>query len=201
VGKPDTVRFLEKTPKNALRIPFFKQMFPDAKFIFLHRDARENISAIIEAWRSGGFVTYPALPDWKGMPWSLLLIPGWQELNGADLGEIAMRQWRDTNNTILNDLESLPCEDWCAVNYADLVADPAGVVQKICAFAGIGYGERLRNTVSRPLKPSRYTISAPDKEKWKRNEAVIAPYLSQVRTVAGRLSRLSGHETVDETVR
>ena len=29
------LRVLEKTPKNALRIPFFAELYPDARFVFL----------------------------------------------------------------------------------------------------------------------------------------------------------------------
>ncbi|HSM96263.1 MAG TPA: sulfotransferase, partial [Rhizomicrobium sp.] len=189
--KPASVRFLEKTPKNALRIPFFKKMFPDAKFIFLHREPRANISAIVDAWVSGGFVTYPALPGWRGMPWSMLLIPGWQELSGKELGEIAMRQWRDTNKMILDDLAALPAEDWCSVGYDDLLNDPEGTVKRLCDFAGVPYDERLRSVAANPLKPSRYTISAPDADKWKRNESVIAPHLPKAKAVAERIEKLS----------
>ena len=51
------IRLLEKTPKNALRIPFLRAVFPDALFIYLYREPRENLSSIIEAWKSGRFVT------------------------------------------------------------------------------------------------------------------------------------------------
>jgi hypothetical protein len=45
-------RLLEKTPKNALRIPFLAQAFPDARFVFLYRDPRETVSSMLDAWRS-----------------------------------------------------------------------------------------------------------------------------------------------------
>jgi hypothetical protein len=194
--KPGAVRFLEKTPKNALRIPFFKKLFPDAKFIFLHREPRANISAIMDAWRSGGFVTYPRLPDWNGAPWSLLLIPGWRELNGADPAKIAMHQWRDTNRIILDDLKAMPREDWCAVSYEQLLSNPQQVLQKLCAFAGIEYDERLQAVAEKPLKPSRYTISAPAPEKWKRNEASMKPFLPETEDVAREIAQIS---TISDT--
>ena len=81
-------RLLEKTPKNALRIPFLAHAFPDARFVYLYRDPRETVSSMLDAWRSGRFVTYPKLPHWDGPPWSLLLTPGWRGLNGRSLAEI-----------------------------------------------------------------------------------------------------------------
>jgi hypothetical protein len=187
---PHEIRFLEKTPKNALRIPFFKALFPDARFIFLHREAKANISAIIEAWQSGKFITYSNLPGWRGSAWSLLLIPGWRELSGAPLGRIAMRQWRDTNAMILDDLSALPAADWCAVSYDDLVRDPAATAARLCAFAQIEMGPRLMETVGKPLRLSSYTLSQPDPEKWRRNEAAFAPYLGEAQPLMDRLSSL-----------
>jgi hypothetical protein len=70
------VRMLEKTPKNALRIPFLAQLFPQAQFVYLHRDIRQTLSSMIEAWQSGRFRTYPHLPGWTGPSWSLLLVRG-----------------------------------------------------------------------------------------------------------------------------
>ena len=84
--RPAELRFLEKTPKNALRIPFLIRAFPGARFIFLFREPRQNISSLMDSWRSGRYVTYPQLPGWPGdRPWSHLLIPGWEELRGRPL--------------------------------------------------------------------------------------------------------------------
>jgi hypothetical protein len=150
----DSVRFLEKTPKNALRIPFLKAVFPDAKFIFLHREAPANISSIMEAWRTGAFITYSDLPGWQGRPWSLLLISGWRDLIGAEPSKIAMRQWQTTNATILDDLAEFPPGDWCTVRHEDFVADPSGTLEQLSAFIGIPFGAGLRALATRPLKPS-----------------------------------------------
>ena len=61
-GKPPpskTVRMLEKTPKNSLRIPFLRAVFPQARFIYLYRDVRQTLASMIEAWKSGQFRMYP----------------------------------------------------------------------------------------------------------------------------------------------
>jgi hypothetical protein len=182
------IRFLEKTPKNALRIPFFKAIFPGAKFIFLHREAKANISAIMEAWRSGHFVTYPGLPEWTGLPWSLLLIPGWRELIGADLAEIAMRQWRDTNDVIMADLAQLPKQDWLRVRYEDVVSSPMATLKRLCEFTDVPFGERIRMVANKPLRPSRYTLTAPNPEKWRKNESAMMPVLAAAQATIGKLN-------------
>jgi sulfotransferase family protein/aspartyl/asparaginyl beta-hydroxylase len=58
----DSLRMLEKTPKNALRVPFLAAVFPEARFIYLHRDPRQVLGSMIEGWQSGRFATYPKLP-------------------------------------------------------------------------------------------------------------------------------------------
>jgi LPS sulfotransferase NodH len=187
---PASLRFLEKTPKNALRIPFLKALFPDARFIFLHREAQTNISAIMEAWRSGNFVTYPALPGWSGLPWSMLLIPGWRELTGASLEQIAMRQWRDANEIILDDLAALQGADWCVVRYEDLQGDLEPALRRLCAFADVPFDEGMQKAMQERHRLSRYTLSQPDPQKWRRNEPAVASVISGARGTAERLSGL-----------
>jgi len=91
------MRFLEKTPKNALRIPFLDAAFPDAQFIFLWREPRANLASIIEAWKAGRWVTYRGL-DERADPWSLLLPPDWRAMRDATLPEIAAFQWESESH-------------------------------------------------------------------------------------------------------
>ena len=51
--RPPSVTLLEKTPRNALNIPFLLEVFPQVRFIYLHRDLRQNIASIVEAWTLG----------------------------------------------------------------------------------------------------------------------------------------------------
>src|SRR5688500_10412186 len=81
-------RFLDRTPRNSLRVPFLDAVFPDATFLYVHRDPRESLADLLGAWRSGKFVTHSKLPGWPGPPWSLLLVPGWRDLAGRPLPEI-----------------------------------------------------------------------------------------------------------------
>jgi len=183
------VRMLEKTPKNALRIPFLRAVFPDALFVYLYREPQEGISSILEAWRSGKFVTYPRLPGWSGPAWSLALIPGWRELDGKELAEIAARQWTEINARIIADLEAGPRAAWTAVSYAEVLADPQAAAARLCAFASVAWTE----TVSGPLPPSRYTLTPPAPDKWRANEAEIAPFLPLAEPVAAKARTLLEH--------
>ncbi len=191
-GQPpagDQVRLLEKTPKNALRIPFLNAIFPDAGFVFLWRDPRENVSSIIEAWRSGNWVTYRELPGWEGS-WSMLLPPGWQRLQGKPIEEIAAYQWDTANRMVLEDLSALPRERWCSLGYHELLADPAATIGRICGHASIEFDSRLATRVASPLPLSRYTHTAPEPEKWKRNEELVLRVLPRLDATWQRLKAL-----------
>ena len=187
---PVAIRLLEKTPKNSLRIPFLQKVFPQARFIFLHRNPAANISSIISAWESGRFVTYPHLPDWHGMPWSLILPPQWRELEDASLAEIAAFQWRSTNQTMLEDLQQLPPEQWCAVSYEQFLANPEAETERLCTFASIPFGRNLKRRTSNALPHSRFTLSSPHPNKWQRHEIELAPILPQMHSLAEQLRSL-----------
>jgi Sulfotransferase family/Aspartyl/Asparaginyl beta-hydroxylase len=193
-GRPlpaDTpLRFLEKTPKNALRVPFFDRIFPDALFIFLWRDPHENLSSIIEAWRSGNWKTYNGLEGFDG-PWSLLLPPGWARLRGRSLEEIAAFQWEATNRILLADLEALPRERRSVVNYSDLVAYPAATIGRLCEFAGLALDGALRERLAAPLPLSRFTQTPPSSDKWRRNEAAILSVMPGIRDTWRRLQEFA----------
>jgi hypothetical protein len=174
----ERLRFLEKTPKNGLRQPFLETVFPGSMYLFLFRDPRPNISSMMEAWKAGRWVTYPRLPGWQGPPWSLLLPPGWQQLNGRPLAEICAYQWATANRIILEDLAKLPPERWAVCDYDRLTSDTEVVVQRLCAFAGLQVDERLRLRITGELPLSRFTQTAPDPEKWRKNEDAIAPVVA-----------------------
>ncbi len=176
------VRMLEKTPKNSLRVPFLAAAFPDAQFVYLYRDPRETVSSMLDAWRSGRFVTYPGLPGWKGDPWSLLLVPGWRELAGRPLAEVVTRQWATATSTLLDDLEELDPDRWCVASYDRLVADPQAEIERLCSFCGLDWDGDL----SGELPLSRHTLDSPAPEKWRRNADELEPSWEVVRPVAVR---------------
>ncbi len=179
------VRLLEKTPKNALRVPFLAAAYPDASFIYLHRQPEPAISSMINAWRSGRFVTYRRLPQWPGS-WSMLLVPGWRQLLGAPVEEIAAVQWSTTTEILLDDLESLGRDRWCVASHERLLADPDGECRRLA--------ERLALTWDRPvvdpLPLSSTTLDAPDPDKWRRDKQLIDAVRSRFERPAARAAEL-----------
>lgn len=183
-GRPPEgrVRMLEKTPKNALRVPFFETAWPDALFVYLYRDVRQALASMIEAWRSGAFCTYPRLPGWPGPPWSLLLVPGWEGLKGLSLPQIVAHQWAATTERLLDDLESLPAERIRTIDYGDFLAAPQPAMARLAGSLGLGWDRALG-----PRLPfSVTTLSAPRPDKWRAMEAVIEGLLPIVAPADAR---------------
>jgi uncharacterized protein (TIGR03032 family) len=176
------VRLLEKTPKNSLRVPFLAAAFPDALFVYLYRDPRETVSSMLDAWRSGRFVTYADLPGWGQPPWSLLLVPGWRDVVGASPAEIVTTQWATATDLLLDDLEQLDPDRWCVTSYDAIVRDAQAEMERLAAFCGIGWDVELEAEL--PL--SRHTLDSPDPDKWRRNADELEPHWDRVREVAVR---------------
>ena len=190
-GRPEQVRFLEKTPRNSLRVSFLDAVFPDARFVFLHRDPRENVASIIEAWRAPGFWQWRGdLPGWDREEWCMLLPPGWRSLVGRPLEEIAAHQWRASVQTALDDLAALPPERWMPLDFGDLVANATRAVRRVCAFAEIEVDDRLARVLERSLAPSSSVVTPPNPEKWRKNAAAIDSVLPSLEPVARRLGEL-----------
>lgn len=183
------VRLLEKTPKNALRIPLLAKAFPEAHFIYLYRDPREVLASMMEAWESGGFRTYPQLPGWRGArPWSLLLVPGWRDLATLPLNEIVAAQWATVTRIMLDDLAAI-APDRCVVARHDaLLADPGAEVARLTKAVGLGWDRQLGTE----LPIAAHTISKPRAEKWRAREAEIEAVLPGMRALMERAQKAAG---------
>lgn len=189
-SRPPSIRFLEKTPKNALRIPFLRALYPDARFVFLSRAPEETISSMIEGWRAGRFVGYRDLPDWPHGPWSFLLVPGWQALAGLSLEERVAQQWAKTMMILLDDLETLPRESWCRVDYQALVRSPLEVMETLTRALELPLDPEMRQRLEKPLPVSKMTTSPPSPDKWRRHAQVLEQVMPGLQPLVARMAQL-----------
>ena len=172
IGDVNRIRLLDKLPKNSLRIPFLRAVFPDALFIYLYRNPWHSISSMIEAWDSGQWVTYPSIMV-EGKPWSLLLPPNWQELCKQSIASICASQWVAANEFITSDISTIGIDRCLTINYDDLTKNTYKTTQAICDFLNIKMDRYLHERVSSPLPVSRYTQTLPYAKKWERNSPAI----------------------------
>ena len=190
--RPAPLTLLEKTPRNALNIPFLLRVFPRARFVFLHREPRQNIASIIDAWTvglgTGRFVTFRDLPGWDRPGWCFLLPPGWRGMVGKSLAEIAAFQWSAANAIVLDELERLDADRWTTVSYGQLLENPTATLTALAEFAGVSGPASTVSIESMPL--SRTTLSPPHPDKWKRREADIEGLRETWQPAAERIAAL-----------
>lgn len=182
------IRLLEKTPKNALRIPFLAAVFPEARFVYLHRDPRQTLSSMMEGWESGLFRTYATLPGWTDeRPWSFLLTPDWRALVGLPLEQIVAAQWAATTQILLDDLEALPPNRWVTARYDCLTADPKAEIGRLCAALDFEWDRRLEGEL--PL--ARHTVSKPSDDKWRARADEVESVWASIARIAARAEELA----------
>jgi hypothetical protein len=150
-AKNGTIRFLEKTPKNSLRVPMLNCLFPDAFYVWITRKATRNIDSLIASWcavdkfgpvtrKRYGQVAYPVanqlkLQDYSDKLWMFALVPGWQNLKGKTLADVAAWQYYQCNSFIANDLASIEARRIFSVKFEDFVQEPVETVQQIFNWA------------------------------------------------------------------
>jgi len=176
VAKPARIRFVEKTPKNTLRVPMLARLFPDARFLWLRRRAEPNIRSLVAGWRAGPplgrfwrprFATYPVagelrLRDYRGRWWKFALVPGWRDLRGRDVADVATWQYYQCNRFARADLAAIERERVLSVQFEEFIDEPVEYMRQILEWAGLPPSHavdafvrrlpRVNQTSSRPAR-------------------------------------------------
>lgn len=156
---------IDWAPKSSLRIPLIDAADPDVRFVRVVRDPRRAVASLVTAWRSGRFASEPDLPGWWGEPWSFPLIPGWPDLAGKPLHEVAAVQWLTIDALVREDLAGFNPARVTTVRFEDLIADPAGELSRAAAEVGVEWAVDLPQDL--PLSP--FTVTKPDETRWQRD--------------------------------
>ena len=192
-------RFVDKTPENCLRIPYLDALFPDATFLFLHRNAAGNVNSLIEGWRARPrFVTH-RLPEplegiapLDGSLWSFALLPEWRKLRRASLEEICARQYVVCNETVLDARAGMATRRWLDVSYDRFVAAPVDETRRLLRELGLAVTPEVeRYAAELDRRPSGTTLTSPARDKWRvQNPEAIERILPLVAKTERRLAAL-----------
>jgi LPS sulfotransferase NodH len=109
--------FLEKSPGHATYVSEIKAVFPDARFIHIHRDPRDVIGSMLVASRSWG-------RDWAP-----------HAVNAA------VDRWARSIRAVRESKQEIGGEDFFEVTYGDLRVDPASVLRTLAPFLGLPWAE------------------------------------------------------------
>ena len=168
-------RFVDKTAESCLRIPYLLELFPDARFVFLRRDAPGNVNSLIEAWRARPrFVKYrlpetlDGLGELSGDRWSFALVPGWRDLRHASLEEICARQYVACNEAALDALEGVDPSRRFDVGYERMFGEPLETARGLYAWLGLEFGPEIESyAAALDRTPSSTALTAPRPDKWR----------------------------------
>jgi hypothetical protein len=158
-------RFMDKTPRNVLRLTYLDALFPDAHFVFIRRDPRGAISSLIRGWRDqrvSGWVL-PEPFQVQGVPerrWFYLLVPGWRELDGRSIEEVCAHQFMSCDAAVQSFTANLPPERWSELRYEALLKDPVDEADRIGLELGLPLPTSRRDTV-------RGIVRSDDPDSWR----------------------------------
>lgn len=128
-------RWAEKTPNNALFVPFLLDVFPDAKYIHIVRDALDTAvsTCVVADHRRGVSPVYEN---------ALAFSPGFAAGNSLFA---AVLRWNHWNATIAGALVAGIAgtrPETLRISYERLVTEPRATMEQICGFIGEPFDER-----------------------------------------------------------
>jgi len=191
---------LDKTCINTLRVPYLNALFPQARYVFIQRDGRDNISSMIDGWRhgrsDGGFGLEPffgpfpepvAINGGEFSEWHFFLPPGWRAYNQASLEEVCAFQWISANRLALDAKRLIPKERWVQLRYEDLFERPVEMFREAFERLYIPFDAALRERCSH-LAPTSIVKGVPKKQKWREhNPEAIERILPTIRPLMEEL--------------
>jgi len=190
-------RYLDKFPRNCLRGEYLYELFPDARFVAIHRDGRSAVSSLITGWqRAGKFghgTNMPVTLDiagYGGGNWKFLVPPGWREYaTGHTLAEVCAFQWSEGNAAILRAKERIPAAQWTEVRYEEFLDAPRATASRLLEGVGLPQEEEVLSWAERlDTHVSRTAVSDPSRDKWRsRHGQEVASILPQIEPMMREL--------------
>jgi len=135
-------RFVAKYPRLSLRIGWIDALFPEAKFLHMTRDWRAVVNSTVQR---------KVKRQNRGGGWFGVRIPGWRDMIDLPHELSAGRQFRLATLAIEEQARCLPGR-FHRVDYAQLCADPEGVMRSVAAFCELPFSDAFQAALPRDLK-------------------------------------------------
>ncbi len=155
-------------------MPFLREVFRDAQFIFLWRDPRENVGSLMEAWRAGRWIITRRCRNGTAMVDAAAAAVAGTARRAT--GTVAARQWLAANDIALGDLRQLPAGSWMPVAFHDFLADPSATVRRLCVPGG-GIRRSLAGPHAACAAAFALHLLPPAADKWRSKAAAIESVL------------------------
>jgi hypothetical protein len=169
---------LDKTCINVMRVPYLLHLFPGARFVYIHRDGRDNVSSLMDGWLHDGhfalgktlgpFPCPVAIDNGAFREWSFFLPPGWRDYNRASLEDVCAFQWRTANRLALDAAAGVPAAQWIRLRYEDIFERPVDMFRDVFERLGLPFDAGVqRRCATLDRRPTSIVKGAPKKQKWK----------------------------------
>ncbi|HWE73493.1 MAG TPA: sulfotransferase [Stellaceae bacterium] len=119
---PAGQRWVLKCPDHVFALDAIQQVYPDARFVFVHRDPTRVLASVAHLTE-------------------VLRQPFTRHLDRAAIGRQVCDRWAEGAERIIAADETLPADRVVHVRYRDLTGDPAGTVEAIYAKLGLPFDE------------------------------------------------------------
>ena len=145
---------VEKCPRNAVRIPFLRAVFPRAKLIHIIRDGRDTACSLVPGMASGR--------------WLHVRPPGWQEIQARYEGVIRCAvAWQSIVQLAMKDLKGA---EYFEVRYERLVADPHGTARALLEFLNLPPAPAVGQFAQRIQNRTAGSYQARFQSRWSRDD-------------------------------
>ena len=145
----DKGRFINKCPRNSVRIEFLDELFPDAFFIHMIRDGRAVANSILRARKNHGDAYWGCEP------------PGWQDLADRPMVEACGLQWKMIVEHALDTATSIPPERYMEVRYEDMCDRPEETFRAVGEKVGLEWDDAVLRELVSDIKSRNF--------KWREN--------------------------------
>jgi adenosyl cobinamide kinase/adenosyl cobinamide phosphate guanylyltransferase len=145
---------VEKNPRNTLRIPFVKALFPDARIVHVVRDGRDVACSLV--------------PGVGGNEWNHLRPPSWRRLLADHSGAVRCGlAWKEILEIALADLESV---SHLQIRYEDLVGDPIATSRALLGHLELAPSAEVADYATRIQNETAGSYQAGRQDRWSRDD-------------------------------
>jgi hypothetical protein len=145
---------VEKNPRNILRVPYIKEIFPEAKIIHIVRDGRDVACSMV--------------PGCGGSEWLHLKPPSWKEYFDSDSGAIrCAKAWEEILEIGLRDLQD---HSHLQIRYEDLLRSPVSLSGEILTYLGLQQHPSVIDFCVRITDTTKDSYQAKVQDQWFRDD-------------------------------
>jgi hypothetical protein len=178
-------RWVLKCPDHVFALAEIRAVYPDARFVFVHRDPLQVIASVARLTE-------------------ILRRPFTKKIDRAALGRQEVERWSKGAALMIQAADQQPfAEPICHIQYRNLAADPAGTVEKLYSHFCLTLRPALASRIEQIVRTNpnggygvnRYQFDTyeidPD-----RTRKCFADYVQRFEIPVGRTAEFDGHTTV-----